>query len=264
MHNKVEMSIFFSVDLEPNKDGSFHGIRDAMEWFDRTVPCGTIFTTYEIATEMSDLLIELAESHEIGVHVHPREFGYNHDQLAELSHNQQRKLIEQTREAITNIVGTEPISFRAGRHSVNQETFAVLKQLGFEVDASINVQYRDYLPDSLVSRQKLFILESELHELPTSYARPPILSRVGIRQFPNRHLTATADTLRTDRRGCSGLYAVSWLRDTASDLSMYMHPYDATNYHTNLENNGCAFRDRVETLFDPVDSKSFFTIKNII
>ena len=28
----------FSVDLEPNKDDTLDGIRDAMEWFDETIP----------------------------------------------------------------------------------------------------------------------------------------------------------------------------------------------------------------------------------
>lgn len=257
------MTIIFSVDLEPNKDGSLHGIRDAMEWFDQTVPCGTIFATYQIATEMPDLLLELAESHEIGVHVHPREFGHNHDQLAELSRDQQRKLIEQTRRVITDTVGTEPISFRAGRHSASRETLTILKQLGFKLDASVNVRYTDYLPESLTSRQEPFELEIGLYEIPTSYRHPPLLSRVGLRQFPDRYLTATANTLRTDRRGCSGLDALSWLRDTVPDLSMYMHPYDAARYHTNLENSGRVFRERIETLFNLVDANAFVPASNL-
>lgn len=257
------MNVIFSVDLEPNKDGSFNGIRDAMEWFDRTIPRGTIFTTYRIANKMPDLLAELAESHEIGVHIHPKEFGYDHDQLAELSRDQQLELIKKTRKEITNAVDIEPISFRAGRHSASSKTLMILKELGFKMDASVNVQYTNYLPKSLTSRQNPFELEFGLYELPTSYVRPPLLSCVGLRELPNRHLTATANTLRTDRRGCSGLYALSWLRDTVSNLSMYMHPYDATNYHENLENNGWVFRERIGTLLNPFHADDFVSVSDL-
>lgn len=34
---------------------------------------------------------------------------------------------------------------------------------------------------------------------------------------------------------------------------MYMHPYDATNYHDDLENSGATFRRRVESLLDRTD-----------
>ncbi|RLM57147.1 hypothetical protein DVK02_04970 [Halobellus sp. Atlit-31R] len=256
--------VVFSVDLEPNKDDSMDGIREAMEWFDRTVPRGTVFATYRIADEMPDLLVELAESHEIGVHVHPREFGHDHDQLAELSRDRQRELIEQARGVITDAVGTEPLSFRAGRHSASRETLTMLKELGFEMDASINVRYTDYLPESLTSRREPFALESGLYEVPTSYGRPSLFSHLGLRLFPNRELTATANTLRTDRRGYSGLDALSWLRETVSDLSMYMHPYDATDHHANLENNGGVFRARVEKLLEPVNADAFVSSINLL
>jgi peptidoglycan/xylan/chitin deacetylase (PgdA/CDA1 family) len=238
----------FSVDLEPNKDGSLHGIRDAMEWFDQIIPCGTIFATYRIANDMPDLLAELAESHEIGVHIHPKEFGYDHDQLAELSCDQQRKLIQQTKKAITDTVGTEPISFRAGRHSASGETLIILKELGFEVDASVNVQYTDYLPSEITTRSVPFEFDTGLFELPTTFGRPPFFSWLGFRTIPNRTVTATANTLRTDKRATTGLDALRWLADRFSLLSFYMHPYDASGYHTEVPNSGTIFKRRFETL----------------
>ena len=59
--------VAFSVDLEPNKDGSLDGIRDAITWFDEVVDRGTVFTTYRIADELPGLITELAETHEIGL-----------------------------------------------------------------------------------------------------------------------------------------------------------------------------------------------------
>lgn len=255
--------VVFSVDLEPNKDGTLYQVRDAMEWFDRTVPRGTVFATYRIASEMPDLLADLSESHEIGVHVHPREFGYNHDRLAELDSNTQKEVIETTRRAISDVIGSEPSAFRAGRHSASCDTFSILQELGFTIDASVNVLYNEHLPERIVNRQSPFMLCTDLFEVPTSYSRPPILSQIGLRTLPNRTLTATANTLRTDKRLVTGVQALNWLRDFKCTFSMYMHPYDATKYHSKLENNGSEFRTRIEDLFEPINPSKFVKISDI-
>lgn len=258
--------VAFSVDLEPNKDDTLDGVAEAMEWFDDVVPRGTVFATHRIATELPAVVERLASDHEIGVHVHPREFGHDHDQLAELTADRQRELIADTRAGLAAAAGVEEddiTSFRAGRHSASETTLAVLDHLGFTVDASVNVRYTDYLPESLTRRAEPFVLDSGLFELPTTYGRPSLLSRVGIRLFPNRELTATANTLRTDRRGCSGLHALSWLRDASEGFSGYMHPYDATEHHDDLENTGQDFRERVEHLFEPADVSVFSSASDL-
>lgn len=238
-----------SVDLEPNKDGTMDGVRDAMEWFDQTVPRGTVFATHRIATEMPDLLAMLAESHEIGVHVHPREFGHDHDQLAELSSNRQRELISQTRTKITNATGIEPISFRAGRHSASRKTLRVLRDLGFAIDASINVRYDRYLPADLTECSEPFEIDGII-EVPVTHAVLPIFSSCGLRALAERPVTATAATLRADRWGCSGPAALTWMVEQSEVFSFYMHPYDATDHH-NLENSSETFRLRfVEIIND--------------
>lgn len=247
-----------SVDLEPNKDGSFTGVEDAMEWFDSTVPRGTVYATYDIATEMPQLLARLNESHEVGVHVHPREFGHEHDQLAELDRDRQRELIARTRTAVADAVDTPAAAvtaFRAGRHSASEVTFEVLAELGFSVDASININYTKYLPERLRTRQTPFELAAGLLEVPTTFGRPPLCSTLGLRTFPGRTFTATANTLRTDTRGTTGLTALQWLLDAEDGVSFYFHPYDATSYHADLENGGEPFRQRLETLLERFDGE---------
>lgn len=244
-------SAVLSIDLEPNKDDTMDGVRDAMEWFDETVPRGTVFATHRIATEMPDLLAMLAESHEIGVHVHPREFGHEHDQLAELSPDRQRESIAQTRAEITDATGTEPVSFRAGRHSVSRETLRVLRDLGFAVDASINVRYDKYLPADLTERSEPFEVDG-LTEVPVTHGTLPILSSCGLRALAERPVTATAATLRADRWGCSGPAALSRLVEQAEFFSFYMHPYDATNHHS-LKNDSGTFRRRFEVIVEQVE-----------
>jgi hypothetical protein len=261
-------SAALSVDLEPNKDDTMDGVRDAMEWFDQTVPRGTIFATHRIATEMPDLLAMLAEPHEIGVHVHPREFGHERDQLAELDAARQREVISETRGAVADAVGvdaSEITVFRAGRHSASEATLDVLAGLGFDVDASINVRYTDYLPASLTERRGPFSTDAGLLELPTTYVRPSPLSLAGLRVFPQRTVTATANTLRTDSRGCTGLRALRTVFERAtSGVSMYMHPYDGTDYHGSLENSGRVFRRRAESLLQELEGDlRFVTASNL-
>lgn len=262
------MWVALSVDLEPNKDDTLAGIAEAMEWFDETVPRGTVYATYRIATELPTVLESLAETHEIGVHVHPREFGHEHDQLARLPVERQRELIDETRTALADAVSTPPsriTSFRAGRHSASLDTLAVLSELEFDVDASVNVRYDDYLPDRLTTRVEPTWVADELLELPTTYYRPSLLSRASLRVFPQREITATANTLRTDSPICSGVRALRELfSSTRSGVSMYMHPYDATDHHAELPNAGGAFRTRVETvLADVNDPSSFVTATDV-
>lgn len=240
-------SVLFSVDLEPNKDGSLVGVREAMEWFDRTVPRGTVFTTHRIATELPNLVAELSESFEVGVHVHPREFGHEHDQLAELPGERQRELIDRTRAGLGAAVeeGPEAItSFRAGRHSASEETINIVRDLGFSVDASVNVRYDQYLPGPRTRETEPFEWRGLL-EVPTSYAVLPMASRCGLRRLRTGPLTATASTLREDAWLCPGAVATERVLRSVDVGSFYMHPYDATNYH-DLEGSGDTFRERFE------------------
>jgi transcriptional regulator with XRE-family HTH domain len=243
----------FSVDLEPNPDGSYVGVAEAMDWVDDLVPRSTVYTTYRVATEKPDLVAALAEGHQLGVHVHPREFGHDHDSLAALPRGRQRELITETRRAIADAAGistAELTAFRAGRHQVSEETLDVLAALEFTVDASIHVRYRDHLPAALAARHGPFELDTGLVELPTTYGYPPVFSRARLWTFPRGVVTATAHALRTDSVGCSGHRALSWLCSSADAVvSMYMHPYDATDYAA-IHNGGATFRRRLQRLLE--------------
>lgn len=256
--------VAFSVDLEPNKDGSLDGVSEAMEWYDDVVPRGTAFVTHRVATESPAVVGDLAADHEIGVHVHPREFGHDHDQLAELDPDRQRELVQRTRSALRDVVDKPVNSFRAGRHSLSLDTLSVLADLGFETDASVNVRYRDYLPADVTDRDAPFEFDDGIVEVPTSYTVPSLLSLPGLRAFPGETVTATANTLRTDARFCSGLQAVRAVFADVDVVSMYMHPYDATDHHADPENSGHVFRERVETLLEPVDRSAFVVASDLL
>ena len=259
------MSIAFSVDLEPNKDGTFDGVGEAMSWVDVTVPQATIYATHRAATNRPEILESFVADHEIGVHVHPKEFGYEADDLARLPRQRQRELIGKTRQTVASAAGLNPgdlTAFRAGRHKAGPETLAVLSDMGFEIDASVNIRYREHMPAGVIDRSIPFEHGSGLVELPTTYGEPSLLSRVGLRAGLGGNITATAHELRTDRRFCSGLRALSWLFGATDGIvSMYMHPYDATSYE-GLENDGLEFRQRIETLLSETE-REFVTASNI-
>lgn len=265
--NSMSNRIAFSIDLEPNKDGSFDGIAEAMNWFDGVVPRGTVYTTYRIASDRPAIVKQLARNHEIGVHVHAKEFGYEDDDLAALNRESQYELINKTRAAVAEAAGLSPAAltaFRAGRHKASLETLAVLADLDFELDASVNVRYREYMPATVTDRVIPFKHDSGLIEVPTTYGEPPLFSRVGFRAGINGNVTATAHELRTDRLVCSGLQAISWLfKTTDGIISMYMHPYDATSYHSELENCGPNFRHRLENIIRQAERR-FITASELV
>ncbi|AGN00942.1 hypothetical protein L593_04965 [Salinarchaeum sp. Harcht-Bsk1] len=221
-----------------------------MDWFSNTIPQGTVFTTHRIATEIPGLISELADQHEIGVHVHPKEFGYDHDQLAELPPNVQSEVISSTRGAIADAIGVDPDSirsFRAGRHSASEATIEILRDLGFLVDASVNMRYTQHLPSSITQRSKPFNWDG-IFEIPTTFDKIPLFSRYGLRGT----VTATANTLKTDRLLCSGTKAIKYLLSATDFVSFYMHPFDAIS---NNNQGGAEFRQRVERLFSTSDDK---------
>jgi len=260
------MVIAFSVDLEPNKDGSLDGVKEVMSWVDETVPSATLYTTHQIATELPEMLADLSEDHELGVHVHPTEFGHDHDQFAGLPPQRQRSLVVQTRQAICDATGLstdEMRAFRAGRHSASEATLSVLDDLGFEVDASVHVRYDQYLPGDIRTRQEPFRLDSGMLEIPTTWIRPPLLSRVGLRVFPNRNVTATSTTVRQDDRLCPGTRAMAMVLERAPFVSFYMHPYDGSAYHAELENAGEEYRSRMVSLLSSTPEDDFVTASDV-
>lgn len=244
-------AIVISVDLEPNKDDTLTGVADAMSWFDRVVPRGSIFATHRIATELPGVVEQLAADHGVGVHVHPREFDHDHDELARLPADRQREIIARTRGALADAAGIDVDqvdTFRAGRHSASETTLSILSELGFRLDASVHVRYDEHLPADLLGRTEPFVLPgTNLVELPTSHTRLSLASRCGLRGALEGPVPATAATLRADRWGCPGLSAVTRVVESVETASLYMHPYDATTYH-DLENAGSPFRERLRAL----------------
>jgi len=114
----------------------------------------TYLCTYPVVRDpaASAILRELVERGdcEIGAHLHPWNTppylgipGSAEDErkrayyLRELGPELFRKKVEVLRDAVAELIGSPPVSFRAGRFGIDAATLAELPSLGFHVDSSV-------------------------------------------------------------------------------------------------------------------------------
>lgn len=116
--------------------------------FNRFGVSPTYLVSYPVATDKgsSALLRKIMEDGkcEIGAHCHPwntppfeETRNTRNSMLCNLPAPLQRRKIMALHEAIATGFGSEPVSFRAGRWGLGEETPAILRELGYKVDSSI-------------------------------------------------------------------------------------------------------------------------------
>lgn len=114
-------------------------------------PC-TFFVTGEAARHCSSLIENAVDSgHEIGTHTHPSQHptifkgttinDKSKDLLKDYSFEQQFLMIREDTKTIREILGYNPVSFRAGKLSANHETIRVLCKLRYRTDSSFGVEH---------------------------------------------------------------------------------------------------------------------------
>lgn len=130
----------------------------------------TFFLCGEVAESCSSLFKSLTE-HCFAVHTHP----FTHeslfrgtnpndeegDRLSTYSRQEQLQMISRDLELIQDHLGFKPRIFRAGKHSVNNDTFTVLEQLGIKIDCSMHLGYQ------FIGWRPFRILGTSLWEIPT-------------------------------------------------------------------------------------------------
>jgi peptidoglycan/xylan/chitin deacetylase (PgdA/CDA1 family) len=94
----------------------------ASTWF---VPGHTLVTFPESTQAILD------GGHEIGTH------GWYHEDLAELSRDEQREVIERSRDVVAEVAGTAPAGFRAPYWSLDTETLELVEAAGYRYDSSL-------------------------------------------------------------------------------------------------------------------------------
>ena len=139
------LHIAFTMDCERIRAESPPGGPDTWELSERAIRgyCErllrhgykpTLFLTPECAQRHAGMLSGLAERGvELGLHIHPQSLGDHRylGYLGEYSAEMQRELVGAAAEMVTDAIGASPVSFRPGNFSANDDTYAVLYDLGF-------------------------------------------------------------------------------------------------------------------------------------
>jgi hypothetical protein len=96
--------------------------------------CTSLFLHPEIALNSSELMLDLEERGAcLGMHLHCYKFGdgsYKHD-IGAYSASDQRKILKEAMNVWRSAIGHDPLYFRAGYFSANDNTIPVLLDLGF-------------------------------------------------------------------------------------------------------------------------------------
>lgn len=120
-----------------------YGINALMDLFEKHQCTGLFFVdiaeAWDNGAEKIAGVLEHIKSrgHDIGVHIHPDHMAdSNRRFLWEYSYDEQYQIISQCTDFYKQIVGTEPVSFRAGRYGANDDTIKILAELGYKYDFS--------------------------------------------------------------------------------------------------------------------------------
>ena len=93
---------------------------------------GTFFVVSEIADTHDKYITTLAENHEIGSHTH------THRHLSELSQAERRRELKTSKHRLESVSGTEVSGFRAPSFDFTEDHFALLGDIGYTYDSSVN------------------------------------------------------------------------------------------------------------------------------
>lgn len=120
-----------------------YGIEMIMDIFDEVGAKVLFFVDFaecadygkERIREVTDCI--LGRGHDIGVHIHPDHMK-DPDRLFlyEYSYDEQKEIITECTALYRELVGKQPLSFRAGKYGANYDTLDILCELGYRYDFS--------------------------------------------------------------------------------------------------------------------------------
>ena len=136
------------------RNGMLFGLPRLLDVFDDHGIKATFFIPADVARRYPDQVKEIARrGHEIGCH------GDRHENLALLTGEEQRKVLQGAKETLREITGFDPVGFRMPEGEITMETLQIVKELGFRYSSSLSNSDFPYLHK-----------EIGLLELPTDWA----------------------------------------------------------------------------------------------
>ena len=157
--------------------------------------------------------------HELATH------GWYHEDLAELSRDEQREILERSRDAVADVSGSAPQGFRAPYWSLGADTLSLVEAAGYRYDSSLMADdvhpYRVRLGDRhTVADGSRWGRESAVLEVPISWVLDdwphfepnPASGRDGL-SAPSKILEIWTEELRW-----------AWEHEPGGLLTITMHP----------------------------------------
>lgn len=185
------MNVIFTVDVEGHvgddpvehliygktADGRLCGIDMLMDVLDQYRMKGLFFVDIAEAwdygeNKIANVLKHIKErNHDVGVHIHPDHMADRKRLfLSEYTREEQYQIIKKCTDFYTQVLGTAPLAFRAGKYGANRETLDILAELGYKADFSEFYGQRWCHIDPPVAKVNVQKLDSGIIEIPvTSY-----------------------------------------------------------------------------------------------
>lgn len=144
--------------LSQGEYGSRVALGRVLDLLDANEIAATFFgpaVSFSLAPQMIEM-IQASGRHEIGIH------GWIHERNASLPREEEKRLLTNALERMTQLVGKRPVGYRAPSWNFSDNTLALLLEMGFLYDSSLMADDRPY---EILANEKA----TGLVELPVSW-----------------------------------------------------------------------------------------------
>lgn len=234
-----------------------------LDLFRRLNITATFFVLGKIAERLPDLVEKIVEEgHEVACH------GYDHSSISELGEQEFKCQIKKTKGILKQIVGQEPLGYRAPNSGINTDAINILRNLGFRYDSSVVPCLRIPgwygVPFSPVTPYKPNRKDMSRHDRDGDFWEVPIAV------FPFIRLPAGGGWYLRN-------FGSRWVKILVKVLlkkgpaTVYIHPWEVSDNHRNLKGipfhvfrrTGVYVRDAIRGIVKDLKVDSF-TIRDFL
>ena len=124
-----------TVDVELDRDGGVEGLKKLDELLE--VYTGfSLLVTPDTLKKAPELVKSWEDEHEIGLHIHPSELGFEEDLFDIYSYEEQRDMFERSLTTFSELVESDIRSFRPGRWRFHENIYPIMDEFGLTHSSS--------------------------------------------------------------------------------------------------------------------------------